>query len=183
MTDKKWDIARVEDMKYFTKLLEPEEKLICSMDIIKINDRKNAQKRVFVLTNKAIYNFSKSDLRRKIQVGKITGIINSRLSNEFTVHVESEYDYLFVTDKKEDIFRFLRRVFRDLTKKKLPFFEVKEASLFQYCQKISALAFMMRTMRMQAGGKPLFLARIRRSRLRLMTLSRKDFWEWGLCQE
>eukprot|EP01083_Nonionella_stella_P098577 277241_1 len=71
-----------------------EEIEICR-DLIKINRKNKRQKRIFVLTDKAIYNIKpeKSVIQRRIDLLDITSITLSSLSSEFTLNVPSEYDY------------------------------------------------------------------------------------------
>lgn len=83
-----------------------------SCELIKINDAKKKQKRKFILTNQAIYNFdSKSKIsenilkallwlvKRKIHLTSIKAVTISTKSDEFVIHVDGDYDYLYLTEK------------------------------------------------------------------------------------
>lgn len=78
----------------------------------KINRRKRSQVRRFVLTNKRFLNlgmdkfvenllsFFSSKIKRAINLEQITNITYSEYSNEFILHVPTEYDYrLRASDK------------------------------------------------------------------------------------
>ena len=54
------------------------------------------QDRILLITNKAIYNFKKTEIKRRIKIEDLYGITYSRQSNEFILHFnENDYDYLF----------------------------------------------------------------------------------------
>lgn len=47
------------------------------------------------MTNQAVYNLSKTSVKRKIPINKVAGITYSTTSSEFVVHVVDEYDYRY----------------------------------------------------------------------------------------
>lgn len=64
----------------------------------KINRKDREQKRVMLITDKAVYNLlpdSYSTCKRRIGHESIVGITASTVSEEFVLHVPDEYDYRF----------------------------------------------------------------------------------------
>eukprot|EP01084_Bolivina_argentea_P194549 333819_1 len=70
-------------------------------NIIKINKRNKKQERLFVLTDKAVYNIKSGKIiKRRIPLSDIGSITKSSVSTEFTINVPSEYDYRFDAGNK-----------------------------------------------------------------------------------
>eukprot|EP01084_Bolivina_argentea_P092160 165835_1 len=81
------------------------EQIILSSRIIKINKKGKQQKRILLLTDKALYNLKENKLhscQRRIIFNLIESISISSTSNEFTIHVPTEYDYRYKTNKPSD---------------------------------------------------------------------------------
>ena len=84
------------------------EKLLFTDKIIKINRYNMSQDRHLVITNKAVYNFKKKELKRRINLSVISGISISKYTDEFVVHgQEAEYDYHYVSSKRNIIIETL----------------------------------------------------------------------------
>jgi serum/glucocorticoid-regulated kinase 2 len=84
------------------------EQLLYSDKIIKINRYNMSQDRQIVITNKALYNFKKKSLKRRIELTQIRGVSVSKLTDEFVVHGnEAEYDYDYVSSKRTTILEIL----------------------------------------------------------------------------
>eukprot|EP01084_Bolivina_argentea_P167553 290769_1 len=76
---------------------EPEY-IILSARVIKINKKGKQQIRILLLTNKALYNLKENrtySCQRRINFHIIESISISSISNEFTIHVPTEYDYRY----------------------------------------------------------------------------------------
>jgi len=59
-----------------------------------------SQERNIILTNKAIYNFKKQTLKRRIDFKSIKGVTVSKLTDEFVVHcVDAEHDYDYISPR------------------------------------------------------------------------------------
>ena len=87
------DFLEVNNDKSIRSVLK-DEVLLYSDKIIKINRYNMSQDRQIVITNKAVYNFKKKELKRRIELNKIRGISISKLTDEFVIHgSDSEYDY------------------------------------------------------------------------------------------
>jgi len=83
------------------KLFEPDEKLLLTDAIYKFNHYNWKQERNILITNKFIYNLKKKSLKRKISLLNVgaTTVSESKDSNEFVIHVPSEYDYRYSSTK------------------------------------------------------------------------------------
>ena len=72
------------------------------------------QKRTLLLTNCFLYNIKdKDDIQRKIDVENIKGVTKSTKKGctQFAVHVNAEYDYLYESDFRVNIFDALKWIF------------------------------------------------------------------------
>eukprot|EP00924_Labyrinthula_sp_SR-Ha-C_P016905 snap_masked-scaffold_6-processed-gene-18.28-mRNA-1 protein AED:0.36 eAED:0.66 QI:0/0/0/1/1/1/2/0/186 len=106
------------------------EDVVYSGNVCKYNSWGALQKRVLVVTNKAIYNVlpgNYSKCKRRIDLNLIGSITCSQLSEEFVLHVPSEYDYHFLTKDKVKIIKLV----------KAAYFRSKESSL-SYLLKLEA---------------------------------------------
>lgn len=76
------------------KLLD--EELLYSQKVVKINKYGFEQWRNLIITNKALYNFEKKSLKRRIDIVDIMGITSNKLTEEFVIHCrDKEYDYFY----------------------------------------------------------------------------------------
>jgi hypothetical protein len=59
------------------------------------------QERTFVITSEKVYNIKNGKIKRFILIHKIGGLSKNTISKgkEFTIHVPSEYDYRFISDR------------------------------------------------------------------------------------
>jgi hypothetical protein len=61
------------------------------------------QERTLCITEGKIYNINKNIIKREILIKNLSGIsknaINAKKKSEFTLHVNTEYDYRFVSEK------------------------------------------------------------------------------------
>ena len=117
------------------------EKVIYSMDVVKINYRNNYQNRFIAITNKNIYNlkavnavsrfFSKKKLiiRQKFPISKCFKIVYSNTSDQFVVG-HKIYDLVYESQHRNDIIEYLMRVI-DLrsTNKSIDFYFVEDYGL------------------------------------------------------
>ena len=106
--------------------------------VYKINKRSKKQERSLLVTTKAIYNISKQNImtqmialfassfqvKRKIDIGKLSAITVSDMSSEFIIHVCGEYDYRYsCNDRRNQILLMMTRAYYlNIFNKSLPFF-------------------------------------------------------------
>lgn len=96
------------------------ESLLFSDKIIKINRYNMSQDRQLVLTDKAVYNFKKKIMKRRIDYSTILGISISKLTDEFVIHgSDNEYDYDFVSSKRKIIIEIIANSYKEETGKEL----------------------------------------------------------------
>jgi hypothetical protein len=106
------------------------EIILFSDKILKINRFGFNQERNIIITNCAIYNIKKKELKRKIPLNVILGITISKISEEFIIHGnDNEYDYHYNSPRRFEIIKTINNEFFKLNHKKLKFYESKEKSL------------------------------------------------------
>lgn len=90
------------------------ETVIFSDYIHKANTWKTWQRRILLITDKSLYNLIPGDLsrcRRRIPLNKVGSLIISQKSDEFLIHVPSEYDYRLISKRKLDIMKVLTKLY------------------------------------------------------------------------
>jgi serum/glucocorticoid-regulated kinase 2 len=129
----KFDLSKHEDVK---KSLEPNEEILLTTMLFKFNKKGKRQERSLMVTNKNVFNLSKSNsVKRKIPIGKIVAVTASKMSGEFVLHVPEEYDYRYSSaDKRDTILELLSAKWSLLNpgKKGLSFFYKDDINLTAY---------------------------------------------------
>ena len=129
------DVIQVHDMlniKEDSKILNllKNEKLYYSNMITKINHYGLSQERSIILTNIALYNMKKQNLKRRMPYKEILGITFSNISNEFVVHGNiSQYDYHYNSKDKNLIISLITFFYDGESNSLLKLCEVQEKSL------------------------------------------------------
>ena len=91
------------------------------------------QDRILLITNKAIYNFKKTEIKRRIKIEDLYGITYSRQSNEFILHFnENDYDYLFKSEKRNKIILLLQQLYESIKNQDILFTAKIEKDLSKY---------------------------------------------------
>lgn len=100
------DYLQFEGDKEIKKLIKDgntvinKENIYFSDKIIKINHYGFSQERQILVTNRALYNLKKKELKRRIDLSFIRGITISSILDEFVVHcLENEYDYYYISNR------------------------------------------------------------------------------------
>ena len=115
------DIDNIAYDDYFLFALEPDEKIVYSTQIIKVNKRRVRQKRVLLFTNRYLYNlrcygkftcllsfFSKEyRVKKRMPLFLIELIIYSKKSDEFVISAPSDYDLHYSSSKRNEILDYL----------------------------------------------------------------------------
>ena len=110
-----------------------EEEIQFSDTVQKINKNGWKQSRNLVLTDKAIYNLKKKELKRRIDYTKIIGITLSKQSDEFVIHcLELDYDYQFISQKKKTIVEIIAKNYEIIKEEELKLFEINVKNLNQF---------------------------------------------------
>ena len=102
------DYSKLANQEKVVKLLE-DQKILFSDKIKKINQNGWSQDRTLCITNEKVFNIHKTESKRDFKISLLTGLsINTNGGNpEFTLHVGSEYDYRFVSKKRDIIIKVL----------------------------------------------------------------------------
>ena len=91
-----YDFLKYSKDYKITNNITRDEEILFSDKIKKINKKGWNQDRNIILTDKAIYNLKKTQLKRRIDYKTIIGITVSKISDEFVIHCEDiDYDYHF----------------------------------------------------------------------------------------
>ena len=104
------------------------EKVVFSCIVIKYNRWGMKQDRTFLLTNQYLYNIKKTEVQRRIAVKSIKSVTKSTIPNnlQFIVHIKNEYDYMFESDFRKEIFEALKNTFWKTNGINLPVFGVND---------------------------------------------------------
>ena len=116
-----------------------EEEVQFSDFIVKINPKGKPQERVLLITNRAVYNLLPTDYgkcKRRVDLSAIAGVTVAVKSDEFVLHVPSEYDYRLMSLRKREIVECLRLNYNDLSqgKSQLDIIMSNEALLKDICR-------------------------------------------------
>lgn len=142
-TIEKKDKLTVEKNKEFVGLLEREEHVLWSGNVLKINKKGKRQNRDFVITTQSIYNvgdkntglfsslFSKK-LKRQFKLKKIKAVSYSIFSNNFILHLPEEYDYYLCTPDKDEFLTYVIHARERLKCPDLEFYLTQDIDLFRY---------------------------------------------------
>jgi len=71
-------------------------------------------------------------VKRKIKIEKITAVTYSSISNNFVLHVPSEYDYHLSCQDKDEFIEYLLFVLKEKKIENIDLFEVEEVDLSKY---------------------------------------------------
>jgi len=99
-----------------------QEKVILSVNLVKINKRGKEQDRALLITDKAIYNLKPKDYgkcQRRIDLEKVVSVTVSKTSEEFAIHIPEEYDYRYKSEHKDRICKILGDLYLKKEGKKL----------------------------------------------------------------
>lgn len=108
------------------------ERLLYADKVKKTNMFEWTQERTLVITNVALYNIHKKEVKRTIfikDIGGITKTVPPSKAKEFTVHVPSTYDYRFITERREEIIDLIKRLYLIEHKKNVLMFHVTDKNL------------------------------------------------------
>ena len=123
------DLLNIKEDNSILSLLK-NEKLYYSDVIKKINHYGLSQERSIILTDAALYNMKKKELKRRIPYKEILGITFSNLSNEFVIHGNNcQYDYHYNSQDKNLIISLIIFFYDEDNSSQIKLCEVPEKSL------------------------------------------------------
>ena len=110
-----------------------DEEIQLSDKITKINNRGWKQERYILITDKAIYNLKKLNLKRRIDFKTIMGITINQATNEFVIHCNDiDYDYHYISNRLKIILEIISKYYQIINEVELPFFVLNKKSLSEY---------------------------------------------------
>jgi serum/glucocorticoid-regulated kinase 2 len=128
--------------KQFQSVIGKEDSLLWSGDVLKINNKGKRQMRSFIVTNHRIINIGKKGnflgsllskkIKRSFNVSSITAITSSNNSNDFILHVPSEYDYYVCTADKDEFIQYLLLIQSQLELGPINIYHVEDIDLFKF---------------------------------------------------
>ena len=102
-----------------------EEEIQFSDRIKKVNKNGWKQDRNIIITDSAIYNLKKTNLKRRIDYKTIMGITLSKFSDEFVIHCEDiDYDYHYISSRKKIIIEIIAKNYEAIKEEELKLFEI-----------------------------------------------------------
>ena len=123
------DFLNVKEDNQILNLLK-NEKVYYSDVITKINHYGLSQERSIILTDTALYNMKKKEMKRRIPYKEILGISYSNISNEFVVHGNNaQYDYHYNSQDKNLIISFIIFFYDEQNNSQIKLCEISEKSL------------------------------------------------------
>lgn len=80
------------------------------------------------MTNHYLYNIKKTEVQRRIAIKSIKSVTKSTLpsNTQFIIHIKNEYDYMFESDFRKEIFEALKYIYWKTTNINLPVFGVTD---------------------------------------------------------
>ena len=127
--------------KQLSSVISENEKLVWSGDINKTNFRRKRQNRNFVMTTKRICNIGGNSLlmslfskfvKRSFEISKIGSVTYSVISNNFVLHIPSEYDYYLHTSSKDEFLACILKIRDNDGSPPLKFYMIEDIDLFNF---------------------------------------------------
>lgn len=127
------DFLNLKDNQKLLKLIR-DEVLLLTDAVNKINNYGFKKKRLFIITNKAIYNLKTNlSLRRRTEFKYVQGVSVSKQSLEFVIHCSDiEHDFWYISDKRTSIIEVLSYCYKGILKHSMKICELDHKSLKNY---------------------------------------------------
>jgi hypothetical protein len=92
------------------------------------------QDRILVITTENIYNIKKDKVKRCIKIENVNGISKTMIGTktEFTIHVRGEYDYRFLSTRRNEIIDTIKRRYVEKFSDNLPIFGIEKEKLYEF---------------------------------------------------
>ena len=114
----------------------PGETFLFSDKIKKTNMYEWTQERTLIVTSHNIYNIHKKVIKRTIAIVNINGmtktVLPSKCTTEFTIHITGEYDYRFLSPRREEIMTLIKKLYIVHKNQNCPIFAVTSKDLKEY---------------------------------------------------
>ena len=126
-------------------MLAKNEKILFSATLTKINKNNKYQDRNMLITSLNLYNLRTDGVlasvtslfnsgymvKRKFDLKLIKAIVYAKLGNEFIIHVPSEFDYRFISERKDEIIMYVLYALQLNGIKELSFFFTNDIELHE----------------------------------------------------
>jgi len=94
------------------------------------------QERTLVITDINIYNIHKKEIKRTIAIKDVSALIKcvppSKNTSEFTVQVQTSYDYRLISARRDEIMDLVKRLYIVKMNKNVPIYHVISKDLEDY---------------------------------------------------
>jgi serum/glucocorticoid-regulated kinase 2 len=128
---------------YRAVIVDKNEEVMFSDIVWKYSRFEKHKVRTLMITNVALYNLNKHELRRRVPIQKIIGITVSKSTGEVVLHIPEENDiHLVVADQhKELVVNLIQRLHLMLVGQELKYAEVDEDHLWKHVFRKSLFQF------------------------------------------
>ena len=125
-----YDYLQLKGQDFVSRIVKEGEKIYFSAIVHKKNHFGWSQNRTMLITDIALYNINKTEVKRRIELQHLSGISVTTKSNEFVIHCNDyEYDYHYTSSKKRQIAEVLATLYRDKLGKEFNIFLSEKSSL------------------------------------------------------
>lgn len=139
---KEKDWLNLKEKNQVERLFGPNNDLLWSGELFKINWKQKWQNRDFAITKNKVYNLGKKGnflltffskkIKRSFKVEDIKAITLSKNSDNMIIHIPSEYDYYLWVPKRDEFIKTLLFALNLRIKNTIKFYVVEEVNLFQF---------------------------------------------------
>ena len=130
-----YDYLQLKGQSFVSNIVKKGETIYFSAIVHKKNHFGWSQNRTMLITDIALYNINKTEVKRRIELQHLSGISVTTKSNEFVIHCNDyEYDYHYISSKKRQIAEVLATLYRDKLGKE---FNILKSLIEKYPQVIT----------------------------------------------
>ena len=104
------------------------ERVVFSCVVIKFNRWGMKQERTFLLTNQNLFNIKRAEVQRRIALASVKAVTKSTVNGnaQFIVHIKNEYDYMFESEFRKEIFEALKWAYWMIHQTNMPVYGVSD---------------------------------------------------------
>ena len=136
------DWLNLKEKNQVERLFGPNNDLLWSGELFKINWRQKWQNRDFAITKNRVYNLGKKGnflltffskkIKRSFKIEDIKAITLSKISDNLIIHIPSEYDYYLCVPKRDEFIKTLLFALNLRIKNTINFYVVEDVNLYQF---------------------------------------------------
>jgi hypothetical protein len=110
--------------------------LVFASKVKKTNMFEWTQERTLAITNNGMYNIHKKTIKRLIPMKDVCAMTKtvtpSKNDQEFTVHVPTEYDYRFLSERRDEIMECIKKVYHANKGENIPVYHTDAKDLKEF---------------------------------------------------